>query len=58
MIVQIDKYWEKLFADPIEVETFEGKIIYRRKGRTILLRRGARPEAWIPEKTGNGSLVS
>jgi len=24
MIEQIDKYWEKLFADPIEVETFHG----------------------------------
>ena len=25
MILQIDKYWEKLFADPIEVEACDGK---------------------------------
>jgi hypothetical protein len=27
MIKQLDKYWEKLFADPIIVNTVEGKII-------------------------------
>jgi hypothetical protein len=26
MLDQIDKYWEKLFADPIQVETPEGKV--------------------------------
>lgn len=26
MIDQIDKYWEKLFADPIQVDTPEGKV--------------------------------
>lgn len=26
MIKQIDKYWDKLFADPIEVETPSGKL--------------------------------
>ncbi len=25
MVTQLDKYWEKLFADPIEVDTIEGK---------------------------------
>jgi hypothetical protein len=27
MVKQIDKYWEKLFADPIEVETPSGKLM-------------------------------
>ena len=26
MIVQIDKYWEKLFADPVTVQTASGTI--------------------------------
>ena len=26
MLDQIDKYWEKLFADPIQVDTPEGKV--------------------------------
>jgi hypothetical protein len=26
MLQQIDKYWEKLFADPIQVDTQEGKV--------------------------------
>jgi hypothetical protein len=27
MVKQIDKYWEKLFADPIEIETPSGKLM-------------------------------
>ncbi len=27
MVKQIDKYWDKLFADPIEVETASGKLM-------------------------------
>ncbi len=27
MVKQIDKYWDKLFADPIEVETSSGKLM-------------------------------
>ena len=29
MIEQIDKYWEKLFADPIQVDTPDGKVAIR-----------------------------
>ncbi len=57
MIEQIDKYWEKLFADPIVVETCDGKK-YIQPQRTNNfaeqsfrdLKRGYR------KKTGNGSL--
>lgn len=57
MINQIDKYWEKLFADPIEVETSDGKK-YIQPQRTNNyaeqsfrdLKRGYR------KKTGHGSL--
>jgi len=27
MVKQIDKYWDKLFADPVEVETPTGKLM-------------------------------
>ncbi len=57
MIGQIDKYWEKLFADPIEVETPNGKIkIQPHRTNNIEeneirdLKRGYR------KKTGNSSL--
>ncbi len=57
MIEQIDKYWEKLFVDPIVVETCDGKK-YIQPQRTNNfaeqsfrdLKRGYR------KKTGNGSL--
>ena len=57
MIEQIDKYWEKLFADPIKVESVDGKK-YIQPQRTNNyaeqnfrdLKRGYR------RKTGNGSL--
>ncbi len=57
MIEQIDKYWQKLFADPIEVDTPEGKK-YIQPQRTNNfaeqhfrdLKRGYR------KKTGHGSL--
>ena len=29
MVVQIDKYWEKLFADPIIVDTPQGKVTFQ-----------------------------
>ena len=29
MIAQIDKYWEKLFADPITVDTPQGKVTFQ-----------------------------
>lgn len=54
---QIDKYGEKLFADPIEVDTPTGKVtIYPQRTNNILeqffrgLRRGQR------RKTGNNSM--
>ena len=57
MIEQIDKYWEKLFADPIEVETSDGmKAIQPQRTNNYAeqsfrdLKRGCR------KKTGNGSL--
>jgi hypothetical protein len=57
MAEQIDKYGEKLFADPIEVDTPTGKVtIYPQRTNNILeqffrdLRRGQR------RKTGNNSM--
>jgi hypothetical protein len=57
MAEQIDKYGEKLFADPIEVDTPTGKLtIYPQRTNNILeqffraLRRGQR------RKTGNNSM--
>ncbi len=57
MIEQLDKYWEKLFADPIEVETSDGmKVIHPQRTNNYAehsfrdLKRGCR------KKTGNGSL--
>ncbi|RKX62577.1 MAG: hypothetical protein DRP37_01220 [Thermodesulfobacteriota bacterium] len=57
MIEQLDRYWEKLFADPIEVETSDGgKIIQPQRTNNYAeqnfrdLKRGYR------KKTGNGSL--
>jgi hypothetical protein len=57
MIEQIDKYWEKLFADPIEVKTSDGiKVIQPQRTNNCAehsfrdLKRGCR------KKTGNGSL--
>jgi hypothetical protein len=29
MVKQIDKYWDKLFADPIEIETPSGKLMFQ-----------------------------
>ena len=37
MIEQIDKYWEKSFTDPIEVETYDGRNTFNRKEQIILL---------------------
>lgn len=57
MAKQIDKWNEKLFADPIEVETPQGKVtIYPQRTNNILeqffrgIRRGQR------RKTGNNSI--
>ncbi len=57
MLVQIDKYWEKLFADPIVVDSPHGKItIHPARTNNILeqffrdLKRGNR------KKTGNNTM--
>lgn len=57
MLEQLDRYWEKLFADPIEVETSDGKkTIQPQRTNNYAeqhfraLKRGYR------KKTGNGSL--
>jgi len=57
MVEQIDKYWEKLFADPLPVPTSEG-IVYFQPQRTnnILERffRGVKRRG--RKKTGTGSM--
>lgn len=57
LIAQIDKYWEKLFADPIDINTPSGKVsIQPQRTNNILerffrdFRRGNR------RKTGNSSM--
>jgi hypothetical protein len=57
MIEQIDKYWDKLFADPILVESSNGQLLIQPQRTNNLMerffrdfRRGAR------RKTGNNSI--
>jgi hypothetical protein len=57
LVAQTDKYWEKLFADPIEVDTPQGKVpIQPQRTNNIMerffrdLKRGER------RKTGNGRM--
>jgi hypothetical protein len=57
MAAQIDKYWDQLFADPIEVDTPSGKItIYPQRTNNIMeqffrgIRHGHR------RKTGNDTM--
>jgi hypothetical protein len=57
MIKQIDKYWEKLFADPIEVDTPEGKKIIQPQRTNNLAEQNFRDlKRTYRKKTGNGSL--
>lgn len=57
MIEQIDKYWEKLFADSIEVETCEGKKHIQPQRTNNFAERGFRDlKRGYRKKTGNGSL--
>ena len=39
MISQIDNYWDKLFADPIEVDTPDGKVTFYPQRTNNLLER-------------------
>jgi len=58
MLRQLDKYWEKLFADPLQVITPEGKVLYIQPQRTNnLLERFFRGEKRRSrKKSGTASL--
>jgi len=57
MIKQIDKYWKKLFADPIEVDTPEGKKIIQPQRTNNFAEQNFRDlKRAYRKKTGNGSL--
>jgi hypothetical protein len=57
MILQIDQYWEKLFADPIEVETCDGKKYIQPQRTNNFAERSFRDlKRGYRKKTGNGSL--
>ena len=57
MIEQLDKYWEKLFADPIEVETSDGKKTIQPQRTNNYAEQNFRAlKRGYRKKTGNGSL--
>jgi hypothetical protein len=57
MIEQLDKYWEKLFADPLVVNTPEGKIIIAPQRTNNILEKFFRGEKRRGrKKSGTGSL--
>ena len=57
MIAQIDKYWEKLFADPILVGTPNGKVtIYPQRTNNIMERFFRDFKRGDRKKTGNISI--
>ncbi len=57
MIAQIDKYWEKLFADPIVVNTPNGKVtIYPQRTNNIMERFFRDFKRGDRKKTGNISI--
>ena len=57
MIAQIDRYWEKLFADPIKVETCEGqRYIQPQRTNNFAEQRFRDLKRGYRKKTGNGSL--
>ncbi len=57
MIEQIDKYWEKLFTDPIEVETSNGKKIIQPQRTNNFAEQNFRDlKRGYRKKTGHGSL--
>jgi len=56
-ISQIDKYWDKLFADPIEVETSCGKkIIQPQRTNNILEQLFRNFKQWYSRKSGCGTM--
>jgi len=57
MVKQLDKYWEKLFADPIEVKTGNGKKIIQPQRTNNYAEQSFRDlKRGYRKKTGNGSL--
>ncbi len=57
MIKQLDKYWMKLFVDPIEVNTDNGKIIIQPQRTNNYAEQNFRDlKRGFRKKTGNGSL--
>lgn len=57
LIEQIDKYWEKLFADPIEVDTPEGKVQIQPQRTNNFAEQGIRSlKRGYRKKTGNNAL--
>lgn len=57
MVQQIDKYWEKLFADPIVVNTPEGDILIQPQRTNNILERFFRDmKRKLRKKNGNASL--
>jgi hypothetical protein len=57
MIKQIDKYWEKLFADPISIQTPQGTITVQPQRTNNILERFFRDEKRRGrKKTGTASL--
>ena len=57
MIAQIDKYWEKLFADPIVVDTPNGKVtIYPQRTNNIMERLFRDFKRGDRKRTGNISI--
>ena len=57
MIEQIDKYWEKLFADPIKVESVDGKKYIQPQMTNNYAEQNFRDlKRGYRRKTGNGSL--
>lgn len=57
MIEQMDKYWEKLFADPLVVNTREGPVTITPQRTNNILERFFRGEKrWGRKKSGTASL--
>jgi len=57
MIDQIDKYWEKLFADPIQVDTPEGKIAIQPQRTNNIMERFFRDfKTGYRRKTGHNGM--
>jgi hypothetical protein len=57
MIEQMDKYWEKLFADPLVVNTREGQVTITPQRTNNILERFFRGEKrWGRKKSGTVSL--